>query len=80
VQEAFDERENFIDTIFVDANDHEVTLVQLSFDFDILETRPKHLIGDRAKNVSVAEALGCLGHLFTGSSLLTDRLVALNAL
>ncbi len=30
------------------ANHHEVTLVQLSFDFYMLEAKPKHLIGDRA--------------------------------
>lgn len=30
------------------ANHHEVTLVQLSFDFYMLEARPEHLIGDRA--------------------------------
>ena len=30
------------------ANHHEVTFVQLSFDFDMLEAKPEHLIGDRA--------------------------------
>jgi len=30
------------------ANHHEVTLVQLSFDFYRLEAKPEHLIGDRA--------------------------------
>lgn len=30
------------------ANHHEVTLVQLSFDFSMLEAKPEHLIGDRA--------------------------------
>jgi Transposase DDE domain len=30
------------------ANHHEVTLVQLSFDFYMLEAKPDHLIGDRA--------------------------------
>src|SRR6266576_5153712 len=30
------------------ANHHEVTLVQLSFDFYMLEAKPKHLIGDKA--------------------------------
>jgi len=30
------------------ANHHEVTLVQLSFDFCLLEAKPEHLIGDRA--------------------------------
>jgi transposase len=30
------------------ANHHEVTLVQLSFDFYMLETKPEHLIGDKA--------------------------------
>ena len=30
------------------ANYHEVTLVQLSFDFYMLEAKPEHLIGDRA--------------------------------
>ena len=30
------------------ANHHEVTLVQLSFDFYMLEAKPQHLIGDRA--------------------------------
>ena len=30
------------------ANHHEVTLVQLSFDFYMLEAKPEHLIGDRA--------------------------------
>lgn len=30
------------------ANHHEVTLVQLSFDFYLLEAKPEHLIGDRA--------------------------------
>jgi hypothetical protein len=29
------------------ANHHEVTLVQLSFDFYMLEAKPEHLIGDR---------------------------------
>jgi len=29
------------------ANHHEVTLVQLSFDFSMLEAKPEHLIGDR---------------------------------
>ncbi len=29
------------------ANYHEVTLVQLSFDFYMLEAKPEHLIGDR---------------------------------
>lgn len=28
-------------------NHHEVTLVQLSFDFYMLEAKPEHLIGDR---------------------------------
>ncbi|MBX3301889.1 MAG: transposase [Nitrospira sp.] len=30
------------------ANHHEVTLVQLSFDFYMLEAKPEHLMGDRA--------------------------------
>lgn len=30
------------------ANHHEVTLVQLSFDFSMIEARPEHLIGDKA--------------------------------
>jgi transposase len=30
------------------ANHHEVTLVQLTFDFYMIEARPDHLIGDRA--------------------------------
>lgn len=30
------------------ANHHEITLVQLSFDFSMLEAKPEHLIGDRA--------------------------------
>jgi HD superfamily phosphodiesterase len=30
------------------ANHHEVTLVQLSFDFSMLEAKPEHLIGARA--------------------------------
>jgi transposase len=30
------------------ANHHEVTVVQLSFDFYMLEAKPEHLIGDRA--------------------------------
>ena len=30
------------------ANHHEVTLVQLSFDFYMIEAKPDHLIGDRA--------------------------------
>jgi len=30
------------------ANHHEVTLVQLSFNFYMLEAKPEHLIGDRA--------------------------------
>lgn len=30
------------------ANHHEVTLVQLSFDFYMLEAKPQHLMGDRA--------------------------------
>ncbi|CAI4030662.1 transposase [Nitrospira tepida] len=30
------------------ANHHEVTLVQLSFDFYMIEAKPEHLIGDRA--------------------------------
>ena len=30
------------------ANHHEVTLVQLSFDFYMIEARPENLIGDRA--------------------------------
>ena len=30
------------------ANHHEVTLVQLGFDFYMLEAKPEHLIGDRA--------------------------------
>jgi transposase len=30
------------------ANHHEVTLVQLSFDFSMLAAKPEHLIGDRA--------------------------------
>ena len=30
------------------ANHHEGTLVQLSFDFYMLEAKPEHLIGDRA--------------------------------
>ncbi len=30
------------------ANHHEVTLVQLSFDFYMIEAKPKNLIGDRA--------------------------------
>jgi hypothetical protein len=30
------------------ANHHEITLVQLSFDFDLIEAKPAHLIGDRA--------------------------------
>jgi transposase len=30
------------------ANHHEVTLVQLSFDFYMVEAKPEHLIGDRA--------------------------------
>jgi len=30
------------------ANPHEVTRVQLSFDFYLLEAKPEHLIGDRA--------------------------------
>ena len=30
------------------ANHHEVTLVQLSFDFYMLEAKPEPLIGDRA--------------------------------
>ena len=30
------------------ANHHEVTLVQLSFDFYMLEAKPEHLIGDKA--------------------------------
>ena len=30
------------------ANHHEVTLVQLSFDFHIIEAKPENLIGDRA--------------------------------
>ncbi|WP_447985947.1 transposase [Nitrospira sp. Nam74] len=30
------------------ANHHEVTLVQLSFGFYMLEAKPEHLIGDRA--------------------------------
>src|SRR5690349_16758695 len=30
------------------ANHHEVTLVQLSFDFYMIEARPEHLIGDKA--------------------------------
>jgi hypothetical protein len=29
-------------------NHHEVTLVQLRFDFDLIEAKPAHLIGDRA--------------------------------
>jgi len=30
------------------ANHHEVTRVQLSFEFHLLEAKPEHLIGDRA--------------------------------
>ena len=55
---AIDERESFIDATFAsakgggdgigNANHHEVTLVQLSFDFYMLEAKPEHLIGDRA--------------------------------
>jgi hypothetical protein len=30
------------------ANHHEVTLVQLSFDFYMIEAKPENLIGDRA--------------------------------
>ena len=30
------------------ANNHEVTLVQLSFDFYMIESKPENLIGDRA--------------------------------
>ena len=30
------------------ANHHEVTLVQLSFDFYMLESKPENLIGDKA--------------------------------
>jgi transposase len=30
------------------ANHHEVTLVQLSFDFYMIEAKPEHLIGDKA--------------------------------
>ena len=30
------------------ANHHEVTLVQLSFDFYMLEAKPENLVGDRA--------------------------------
>ncbi|MCS6287613.1 MAG: transposase [Nitrospira sp.] len=45
---ALDERESFIDATFAAANHHEITLVQLSFDFYMLEAKPEHLIGDRA--------------------------------
>jgi hypothetical protein len=30
------------------ANHHEVTLVQLSFDFYMIEAKPENLIGDKA--------------------------------
>jgi len=35
------------------ANHHEVTLVQLSFDFYMIEARPEHLIGDKATTVTI---------------------------
>src|SRR5512139_1390190 len=38
------------------ANHHEVTLVQLSFDFYMLEAKPEHLIGDRASDSDQLDA------------------------
>jgi len=38
------------------ANHHEVTLVQLSFDFYMLEAKPEHLIGDKAYDSDMLDA------------------------
>lgn len=38
------------------ANHHEVTLVQLSFDFYMIEAKPDHLIGDRAYDSDTLDA------------------------
>lgn len=38
------------------ANHHEVTLVQLSFDFYMLEAKPAHLIGDKAYDSDALDA------------------------
>lgn len=38
------------------ANHHEVTLVQLSFDFYMIEATPEHLIGDKAYNSDAMDA------------------------
>lgn len=38
------------------ANHHEVTLVQLSFDFYMLEAKPEHLIGDKAYDSDALDA------------------------
>lgn len=44
------------------ANHHEVTLVQLSFDFYMIEAKPEHLIGDRAYDSDpLDEVLGKAG-------------------
>jgi transposase len=44
------------------ANHHEVTLVQLSFDFYMLEAKPEHLIGDKAYDSDALDAaLGAAG-------------------
>ena len=38
------------------ANHHEVTLVQLSFDFYMIEAKPQHLIGDKAYDSDALDA------------------------
>lgn len=38
------------------ANHHEVTLVQLSFDFYMIEAKPRHLIGDKAYDSDTLDA------------------------
>jgi transposase len=38
------------------ANHHEVTLVQLSFDFYMLEAKPEHLVGDKAYDSDALDA------------------------
>jgi hypothetical protein len=38
------------------ANHHEVTLVQLTFDFYMIEVRPEKLIGDKAYDSDILDA------------------------
>jgi transposase len=38
------------------ANYHEVTLVQLTFDFYMIEAKPEHLIGDKAYDSAPLDA------------------------